>query len=129
VGGTAPIEPPAESGRHRGGPAGLECARVARLRGHAVVALREERGTRGPDPHSPTGSGTAGFSTEPAGSSRSNAGSLAWKLRLGAEADVARVLGEAPEVAVVATGARAFRPNLLGLEDYGFSAWESAPGN
>jgi len=55
-------------------------------------------------------------------------------LRLGAAADVARVLGEAPEVAVVATGARAFRPNLPGLEDYGFSAWEvlqgtEVPGN
>ena len=116
-----------------GGPAGLECARVARLMGHAVVLFEKGEELGGQTLIARRAPGRQDFD----GACRFLAlqcRKLGVDLRLGAAADVALVLGEAPEVAVVATGARAFRPKLPGLEDYGFSAWEvlqgtEVPGN
>jgi thioredoxin reductase len=49
-------------------------------------------------------------------------------IHLGVTADAARVLAEAPDVVVLATGARAFRPPVPGLDEYGYSAWEVLEG-
>src|SRR5262249_20640240 len=49
-------------------------------------------------------------------------------LRLGVTADAALVLREAPDIVVIATGARAFKPNIPGIDDYGYSAWEVLQG-
>src|SRR5262249_16769444 len=50
------------------------------------------------------------------------------EIRLGVEADAAAVLREAPDVAVIATGARALRPNLPGIDLHGTSAWDVLGG-
>jgi NADPH-dependent 2,4-dienoyl-CoA reductase/sulfur reductase-like enzyme len=46
------------------------------------------------------------------------------EIRLGVEADAAAVCREAPNVVVLATGARAFRPDIPGIDRYGHCAWD-----
>src|SRR5262249_39481003 len=48
-------------------------------------------------------------------------------LRLGVAADLDGVLGEAPEVVILATGAQALKPEIPGIDD-GYSAWEVLQG-
>lgn len=116
-----------------GGPAGLECARVARLRGHQVVLLEK---------HTELGGQTLIARQAPArqdfdGACRYTAlqcRKLGVQIRLGVTADAATVLQETPDVVVLATGARAFKPKLPGIDEYGYSAWEvlegtDVPGN
>jgi mycofactocin system FadH/OYE family oxidoreductase 2 len=110
-----------------GGPAGLECARVARLRGHDVVLFE-----KGPE----LGGQTLIARRAPArqdfdGACRYAAQQcrkLGVVIRLGVEADAATVLGERPDAVVLATGARALRPDVPGLAEHGLSAWEVLAG-
>ena len=96
------------------GPAGLECARVAALRGHAVTVLE-----RGPEPGGqlllsravPGRAELAGLVTYLAGAvARAGA-----ELRLGVEADPELVLRERPDAVVLATGARPGIPGIPGI--------------
>src|SRR5262249_23593672 len=87
-----------------GGPAGLECARVARLRGHQVVLFEK---------HSERGGQTLIARRAPARQDFDGACRYAAhqchkhgvEFRMEVEADVATVLREAPDVVVLATGA------------------------
>ncbi|MBI2494160.1 MAG: FAD-dependent oxidoreductase, partial [Candidatus Rokubacteria bacterium] len=98
------------------GPAGLECARVAALRGHAVTLLE-----RAPAPGGqlllsravPGRAELAGLVTYLAGAvARAGA-----ELRLGVEADPELILRERPDAVVLATGARPGIPGIPGILD------------
>jgi 2,4-dienoyl-CoA reductase-like NADH-dependent reductase (Old Yellow Enzyme family)/thioredoxin reductase len=106
-----------------GGPAGLECARVARLRGHLVILFEKNAELGGQTLIARRGPSRAEFD----GACRYAAHQCrkhGVDIRLGVEADAATVLGESPDVVVVATGARALRPDGPGLAELGVSAWE-----
>lgn len=110
-----------------GGPAGLECARVARLRGHDVVLFEKRQELGGQTliakkaPYRQDFDGACRYSAL-------QCRKLGVDLRLGVAADMEMILKERPEVVVIATGARAFKPELPGLDDYGYSAWEVLEG-
>jgi 2,4-dienoyl-CoA reductase-like NADH-dependent reductase (Old Yellow Enzyme family)/thioredoxin reductase len=98
------------------GPAGLECARVAALRGHAVTVLE-----RAPEPGGqlllsravPGRAELAGLVVYLAGAvARAGA-----ELRLSVEADAELVLRERPDAVVLATGARPGIPDIPGILD------------
>jgi 2,4-dienoyl-CoA reductase-like NADH-dependent reductase (Old Yellow Enzyme family)/thioredoxin reductase len=96
-----------------GGPAGMEAARVAALRGHAVVLFEREAVLGGAILVASRAPGWEAY-----------AGSVRWQerqlrklpvdLRLGCEATADDVLGELPDAVVVATGATPRRPYLPG---------------
>jgi 2,4-dienoyl-CoA reductase-like NADH-dependent reductase (Old Yellow Enzyme family)/thioredoxin reductase len=99
-----------------GGPAGLEAARVAARRGHAVTLV--ERGAA-------LGGQIAVLARDPGQADygaaiafwRRELESLGAEVRLGVEATPQSVEALAPEVVVVATGARPYRPPVAGIED------------
>lgn len=99
-----------------GGPAGLEVARVAAERGHAVTVL-ERRGEAGGQlllARAVPGRGDlAGLVTYLAAAVARAGG----EIRLGVEATEDVVAGEAPDVVVVATGARLGVPDIPGILD------------
>lgn len=110
-----------------GGPAGLECARVARLRGHQVVLFEKNAEPGGQTLIARRAPSRQDFD----GACRYAAlqcKKLGVDLRLGVTADAALVLRESPDVVVIATGACAFKPNIPGIDDYGYSAWEVLQG-
>jgi 2,4-dienoyl-CoA reductase-like NADH-dependent reductase (Old Yellow Enzyme family)/thioredoxin reductase len=110
-----------------GGPAGLECARVARLRGHDVVLFERGEELGGQTLIARRAPGRQDFD----GACRYAAlqcKKLGVDIRLGTVACADIVLAAAPDVVVLATGARAHRPPLAGLADYGYSAWEVLQG-
>jgi NADPH-dependent 2,4-dienoyl-CoA reductase/sulfur reductase-like enzyme len=91
-----------------GGPAGLECARVARMRGHQVVLFEKNQELGGQTLIARSAPARADFD----GASRYAARQcrkLGVEIRLGAEADAAMVLRESPDAVVIATGARALK--------------------
>ena len=98
------------------GPAGLECARVLAVRGHGVTVLE-----RGAEPGGqlllsrfvPGRSELAGLVTYLVGALARAGG----EVRVGVEATVDIVLGERPDVVVVATGARPGIPPVPGILD------------
>ena len=49
-------------------------------------------------------------------------------IRLGVDADADAVLRESPDVVVLATGARAFKPDIPGIDAHGVSAWDVLAG-
>lgn len=105
-----------------GGPAGLECARVARLRGHRVVLFERGLELGGQTLIARAAPGRGEFD----GACRYTADQcrkLGVEIRLGVAADAGLVLSAAPDVVVVATGARAHRPDLPGMES-ATSAWD-----
>lgn len=116
-----------------GGPAGLECARVARLRGHAVVLFEKNAEPGGQTliaKRAPSRQDFDGACRYAALQCRK----LGVDLRLGVAATRETILRETPDIVVLATGARAFKPALPGIDDYGYSAWEvlqgtDVPGN
>src|SRR5262249_13729726 len=110
-----------------GGPAGLECARVARLRGHQVVLFEKNQGVGGQTlipRQAPAPQDFDGACRYAAHQCRKHGVAF----RLGVAADAAAVLRESPDVVVVATGARALRPDLPGIDQYGTSAWDVLAG-
>jgi NADPH-dependent 2,4-dienoyl-CoA reductase/sulfur reductase-like enzyme len=110
-----------------GGPAGLECARVARLRGHQVVLFEKSPEFGGQTliaRQAPARQDFDGACRYAALQCRKHGVDL----RPGVAADAEAVLRESPDVVVLATGARAFKPNLPGIDEYGYSAWEVLQG-
>ena len=106
-----------------GGPAGLEAARVARLRGHQVILFEKAKELGGQTliaraaPTREDFDGACRFSAL-------QCRKLGVDIRLGIDADANTVLAETPEYVIVATGARAFKPSIPGVDEYGYSAWE-----
>jgi pyruvate/2-oxoglutarate dehydrogenase complex dihydrolipoamide dehydrogenase (E3) component len=98
-----------------GGPAGLEAARAAALRGHAVVlyekgsALGGQVLVAGQAPLRP------GYGESAAWLARQLAKTTA-TVRLGVEATVDAVLADRPDAVIVATGAVPRRPELPGVD-------------
>jgi 2,4-dienoyl-CoA reductase-like NADH-dependent reductase (Old Yellow Enzyme family)/thioredoxin reductase len=110
-----------------GGPAGLECARVARLRGHQVILFEKNQELGGQTLIAKNAPARQDFD----GACRYAAlqcKKLGVDIRLGVAADVPSIIREALDVVVIATGARAFRPKIPGIDDYGYSAWEVLQG-
>jgi NADPH-dependent 2,4-dienoyl-CoA reductase/sulfur reductase-like enzyme len=110
-----------------GGPAGLECARVARLRGHHVVLFEKNQELGGQTLIARRSPSRADFD-----------GACRWaahqcrkhgvEIHLGVEAAAETVHAESPDVVVIATGARALRPDLPGLAERGIGAWDVLEG-
>jgi NADPH-dependent 2,4-dienoyl-CoA reductase/sulfur reductase-like enzyme len=97
------------------GPAGLEAARVAALRGHRVVLLEREAEVGG----QVLIAARAPARAEYAGILRFLARQvekLTIDCRLRVEASVDTVLAESPEVVIIATGSFPYRPDLPGLD-------------
>jgi 2,4-dienoyl-CoA reductase-like NADH-dependent reductase (Old Yellow Enzyme family)/thioredoxin reductase len=110
-----------------GGPAGLECARVARLRGHAVVLFEKNPELGGQTliaRQAPARQDFDGACRYAALQCRKHGVDF----RLGINADAATVCRESPNVVVLATGARALRPDVPGIAAHGLSAWEVLEG-
>jgi 2,4-dienoyl-CoA reductase-like NADH-dependent reductase (Old Yellow Enzyme family)/thioredoxin reductase len=111
-----------------GGPAGLEAARVSRLRGHSVVLFEKGGELGGQTLIARRAPGRQDFD----GAARWLAlqcRKLGVDIRLGVEADVEAVLEESPDVVFVATGAAAREPGLEGIDAHRVvSAWDVLRG-
>jgi dimethylglycine catabolism A len=98
-----------------GGVAGLEAARVAALRGHRVVLLEKEAQLGGQvriAAGAPERAGYAGIVTF----LERQVARLGVDVRLGVDAGADRVLAEAPDAVIVATGARPWIPPVPGAD-------------
>jgi 2,4-dienoyl-CoA reductase-like NADH-dependent reductase (Old Yellow Enzyme family)/thioredoxin reductase len=110
-----------------GGPAGLEAARVAALRGHEVILyeMRPVLGglvlVAGGAPLRPA------YAEAAAWLARQLAGTPA-TVRLGVEATVERVLADRPDAVIVATGAVPRRPDVPGADLPGVATVEDVLG-
>ncbi|MEE9229429.1 MAG: FAD-dependent oxidoreductase [Acidobacteriota bacterium] len=107
-----------------GGPAGLEAARVARIRGHHVVLFEKAGELGGQTQIARRAPGRHDFD----GATRWSAlqcKKLGVEFRLNTEATVETILAESPGVVFVATGATARRPELEGMDQHHVvSAWD-----
>ncbi|MCZ6679005.1 MAG: FAD-dependent oxidoreductase [Candidatus Poribacteria bacterium] len=109
-----------------GGPAGLEAARVARQRGHEVVLMERSSAFGGQTliaakaPLRGEFSGAADWMAD-------QCRKLDVEVRLNCEATVELILGEQPDVVVVATGASPLKPNIAGIEN-AVDAWSVLNG-
>ena len=110
-----------------GGPAGLEAARIARLRGHEVLLIEKDRELGGQTliaakaPLREEFSGAA----EWLGEQCRKAGA---EIRLNCAATPESILSESPDVVVVATGARSLIPEVPGIEN-ALDAWSVLDGD
>jgi NADPH-dependent 2,4-dienoyl-CoA reductase/sulfur reductase-like enzyme len=98
-----------------GGPAGLEAARMASLRGHRVLLL-EQSGQVGGQVLT---AGRAPGRGELLGITRwleGQARKQGVEIRLNVRATPESILSEAPEAVIVATGGRPYRPDLPGFD-------------
>jgi 2,4-dienoyl-CoA reductase-like NADH-dependent reductase (Old Yellow Enzyme family)/thioredoxin reductase len=111
-----------------GGPAGLEAARVAAARGHAVVLLERSDRLGGQTLIANRAPGRQDFD----GATRWSAlqcRKLGVQIRLQCEADVSTIMAEQPEFVVIATGAAARVPELEGMSAHVVvSAWDVLRG-
>ena len=98
-----------------GGPAGLEAARVAAGRGHDVVLFEREAELGGQTLIAKLAPSRQDFDGATRWSGQ-QCRKLGVDLRLKVDADVSRVLAEKPDAVILATGARARRPALDGLD-------------
>jgi 2,4-dienoyl-CoA reductase-like NADH-dependent reductase (Old Yellow Enzyme family)/thioredoxin reductase len=110
-----------------GGPAGLECARVARMRGHDVVLFEKGEELGGQTLIARAAPSRGDFDGACRWAAR-QCRKLGVEIRLEVAADAQTVLGEAPDVVAIATGARALRPEVPGLAEAGLSAWDVLSG-
>ena len=110
-----------------GGAAGLECARVAQLAGHQVTLLEKEDSLGGQTliankaPAREDFDGACRYSSQ-------QCKKLGVDIRLKTLASKELILGENPEVVVIATGAKALVPDRPGIKDFAYSAWEVLSG-
>ena len=110
------------------GPAGLEAARVAASRGHQVVLLEKSDQTGGQTLIARLAPGRQDFDGATRWSSL-QCRKLGVDLRLNTVATVDSILQTAPDVVVIATGARSRTPVLEGMETCHFvSAWDVLQG-
>jgi len=100
-----------------GGPAGMEAARVARLRGHRVILFEKNAGLGGLVRVAALAPGRAEWG-KIADWLETQCAKLGVDVRTGQAASVATVLAEKPEAVIVATGSRPFRLAIPG-SDYG----------
>ncbi|MBW2693931.1 MAG: FAD-dependent oxidoreductase, partial [Deltaproteobacteria bacterium] len=98
-----------------GGPAGLEAARVAAGRGHDVVLFEREAELGGQTQIAKLAPSRQDFDGATRWSSQ-QCRKLGVDLRLQVEADASLVLAEQPDAVILATGARARRPTLDGMD-------------
>jgi len=98
-----------------GGPAGLEAARVAAGRGHDVVLFEREAELGGQTLIAKLAPSRQDFDGATRWSSQ-QCRKLGVDIHLKVDADVPRVLAEKPDAVILATGARARRPALEGME-------------
>jgi 2,4-dienoyl-CoA reductase-like NADH-dependent reductase (Old Yellow Enzyme family) len=106
-----------------GGPAGMEAARVAAVRGHSVVLLERSAtlgGALNIQAQLPTREGVL----RAVRWWSSQLESLGVSVVLGIEADTERVLAYAPDVAAVATGARFDEQGINGLTGCEVPGWD-----
>jgi len=110
-----------------GGPAGLEAARVAALRGHDVILCEQE--TRiggqvflgGQAPHKGMHLGLIDYYAR-------QLALLGVDVRLGTPVDAAKVLSIGPDIVIVATGARPGICDIAGLGGSRLTAWDVLGG-
>jgi hypothetical protein len=110
-----------------GGPAGLEAARVARLRGHDVV-LMEKSGELGGQTLIAARAPSRGEFSGAAEWMAHQCRKLGVEIRLNCEATIELMLSEQPDVVIIATGARPLKPNIPGIEN-AVDAWTVLSGN
>jgi NADPH-dependent 2,4-dienoyl-CoA reductase/sulfur reductase-like enzyme len=107
-----------------GGPAGLEAARVAAGRGHDVVLFEREAELGGQTLIAKLAPSRQDFDGAPRWSSQ-QCRKLGVDIRLEVDADASHVLAEKPDAVLLATGARARRPALDGMDAVRMvSGWE-----
>jgi dimethylglycine catabolism A len=124
--------PPAPSPRRvvvaGGGPAGLEAARVAAARGHRVTLFERAAELGGQTMIAKRAPGRQDYDGATRWSSH-QCRKLGVDLRLGEEATLERILAEAPDCVVVATGATPRPPAFDGLAGHVVvSAWDVLRG-
>ena len=122
-----PAERPLKVAVVGGGPAGLECARIARLRGHFVVLFEKNRELGGQTLIAKRAPARQDFDGACRYAAR-QCEKLGVDIRVGHEADAESLLRESPDVVVLATGARALRPDVPGIDAHGTSAWDVLSG-
>ena len=107
-----------------GGPAGLEAARVAATRAHRVVLLEKSDQLGGQTLIARRAPGRQDFDGATRWSSL-QCKKLGVEVRLRTEATLDALLAERPDKVVIATGARARKPQLEGLEQHQVvSGWD-----
>jgi 2,4-dienoyl-CoA reductase (NADPH2) len=114
-----------------GGPAGLACARYAKLRGHEVIVFEKKQALGGANLYASKGPRREEFG-ELTNYYGRQVNVLGVDVRLGEEATVEKVKAIAPEVVVVATGSRPKIPVIKGVRDHSgklasnvVTAWEA----
>jgi thioredoxin reductase len=111
-----------------GGPAGLEAARLAAVRGHRVVLLEMSDRLGGQTLIANRAPGRQDFDGATRWSSL-QCRKLGVDVRLNCNSTVDGIVAETPDVVVIATGAVARVPVLEGMESHAvFSAWDVLSG-
>ena len=101
-----------------GGPAAMETARVAALRGHDVTLFEKSSRLGGKLPLAAMIKGVEVEDVRPVISYlTTQVGKLNIKVRLGEEATVSKILAEKPDAVVIATGGLYRLPSLKGVEN------------
>jgi 2,4-dienoyl-CoA reductase-like NADH-dependent reductase (Old Yellow Enzyme family)/thioredoxin reductase len=106
-----------------GGPAGMEAARVAALRGHSVILIEREAGLGGAlNLHAKIPTHEVILDAVKWWTGRLDA--LGVKVVLGTDATVEEILGHSPDVVVVATGATYDTTGVNGLTGREIPGWD-----
>jgi 2,4-dienoyl-CoA reductase (NADPH2) len=112
-----------------GGPAGMEAARVASLRGHEVSLYEKEENLGGQLPLAAIPPGRGEFLTFGA-YLEAEMKRLGVAVHLGIEASPARIEAEKPDAVILATGARPLSPPIRGIDGPNVRrAWDVLAGS